>query len=96
MDAQLRVVGLMAKQGDTAGARRYLHGIKLQSPEQAKLVTLAEADLLREEKQYAQAVEIYNTALQQAPADNDLLYGRAMLAEKMDRLDILEQRKQSA
>lgn len=91
LDAQLRVVGLMAKQGDTAGARTYLRKIKLQSSEQAKLITLAEADLLREEKQYAQAIEIYNIALLQAPADNDLLYGRAMLAEKMDRLDILEQ-----
>lgn len=91
LDAQLRVVGLMAKQGDTAGARTYLRKIKLQSPEQAKLITMAEADLLREEKQYAQAIEIYNIALLQAPADNDLLYGRAMLAEKLDRLDILEQ-----
>lgn len=91
LDAQLRVVGLMAKQGDTAGARTYLRKIKLQSPEQAKLITMAEADLLREEKHYAQAIEIYNIALQQAPADNDLLYGRAMLAEKINRLDLLEQ-----
>ncbi len=91
LDAQLRVVGLMAKQGDTAGARTYLRKIKLQSPEQAKLITMAEADLLREEKQYAQAIEIYNIALLQAPADNDLLYGRAMAAEKINRLDILEQ-----
>ncbi len=91
LDAQLRVVGLLAKQGDTAGARIYLRKIKLQSPEQAKLITLAEADLLRDEKRYTQAIEIYNIALQQAPADNDLLYGRAMLAEKIDRLDILEQ-----
>jgi len=52
---------------------------------------MAEADLLREEKQYDQAMDIYNRALAEMPHDTALLYGRAMLAEKMNRLDILEQ-----
>ena len=91
LDAQLRVVGIMARQGDIAGARAHLQGIQLQSPQQEKLLIMAEADLLREEKQYDQAMAVYNRALQELPQDNNLLYGRAMLAEKMDRLDILEQ-----
>lgn len=91
LDAQLRIVALLAKQKDIPGARTHLHGIQVQSQQQAKLLLLTEADLLREEKQYAQAMEIYNAALVETPEENNLLYARAMLAEKMDKLDILEQ-----
>lgn len=91
LDAQLRIVGLLARQDDVAAARAHLRTIQARDPQQAKLITMAEADLLREEKQYTAAMEVYNNALSEQPKDNLLLYGRAMLAEKMDRLDILEQ-----
>ena len=91
LDAQLRIVGLLAKQGDIAAARTHLRTIQVQDPQQVKLLFMAEADLLAEEKHYVQAMEIYNNALADMPKDNTLLYGRAMLAEKMDKLDILEQ-----
>lgn len=90
LDAQLRVVGLLAKQGEIAAARTHLQGIQIQDAQQAKLIQMAEADLLSEEKHYDQAMQIYNAALDAMPQDDTLLYGRAMLAEKMDRLDILE------
>jgi tetratricopeptide (TPR) repeat protein len=91
LDAQLRVVAILARQGDIAAARTHLHGIQLQDPQQEKLLIMAEADLLREEKKYKEAMALYDRALTELPQDNTLLYGRAMLAEKMDRLDILEQ-----
>ncbi len=91
LDAQLRIVGMLAKQGDIAAARAHLKEIQIQDPQQGKLLLMAEADLLREEKKYDKAMDIYNRALAEAPQDTTLLYGRAMLAEKMDRLDILEQ-----
>ncbi|MEO5702275.1 MAG: tetratricopeptide repeat protein, partial [Gammaproteobacteria bacterium] len=78
-------------QGDIPAARTHLQGIQLQDPQQEKLLIMAEADLLREEKKYNEALALYNRALTELPHDNTLLYGRAMLAEKMDRLDILEQ-----
>ena len=49
----------------------------------------AEADLLVEMKRLDEAMQIYNTALDNH-YDPDLLYARAMLAEKMDRLDVME------
>lgn len=90
MDAQLRIVGLLARQGNIAGARAYLQTVEVQDPQQQKLLLLAEADLLREEKRYDDAMTLYNNALRQVPDDSDLLYSRAMLAVKMDRLDLLE------
>jgi tetratricopeptide (TPR) repeat protein len=91
LDAQLRVVALLAEQDDFIGARAHLQTIQVEGPQQAKLLIMAEADLLGEEKKYAQAMQIYDDALKELPQDNTLLYGRAMLAEKMDRLDVLEQ-----
>lgn len=91
LDAQLRVVGILARQGDIPAARTHLNGIQLQNPEQEKLLIMAEADLLREEEKFTEAMALYDRALTELPQDNILLYGRAMLAEKMDRLDILEQ-----
>lgn len=90
LDAQLRVVGLLAKQGDIPSARAHLQGIQVQDPQQVKLLYMAEADLLAEEGHYDQAMEVYNNALKAMPTDDTLLYGRAMLAGKLDRLDILE------
>ncbi len=91
LDAQLRIVGILARQEDIGAARAHLRKIQIQNPQQAKLLVMAEADLFREEKRYQEAMQLYDRALIELPLDNTLLYGRAMLAEKMDRLDILEQ-----
>ena len=45
--------------------------------------------MLTDEQRYEDALAVYSDALENNP-DPDLLYSRAMLAEKMDRLDILE------
>ncbi|MEO5702361.1 MAG: tetratricopeptide repeat protein, partial [Gammaproteobacteria bacterium] len=55
LDAQLRIVAILARQGDIPAARTHLQGIQLQDPQQEKLLIMAEADLLREEKKYNEA-----------------------------------------
>lgn len=88
-DAQIRVGLIMAKQGKLEEARTHLQSIPAQGPDQKTILVQAEGELLVEEKRYEEALKVYNKAL-----DNnfnaDLLYSRAMLAEKIDRLDILE------
>ncbi len=91
LDAQLRIARLTAKESGLAAGRAYLHAIKPQNPQQQVQVIMAEGDMLSEQKHYAEAMELYNTALTEQPNDSNLLYGRAMLAEKMGRLDLLEQ-----
>lgn len=90
LDAQLRIARLIAKQGDVEGGRMYIRTIRLQTPEQQPILIQAEAELLRDQKRYAEAMQVYDDALAVAPDHVNLLYGRAMLAEKMDRLDITE------
>ncbi len=90
LDAQLRIGKLIAKQGDVDGARAYVRAIRLQAPDQQPILIQAEAELLSEQKRYGEAMRVYDDALAVAPDHVNLLYARAMLAEKMDRLDILE------
>ncbi|MFP5344966.1 MAG: tetratricopeptide repeat protein, partial [Gammaproteobacteria bacterium] len=90
LDAQLRIGKLIAKQGDVERARAYVRAIPLQDVSQQPILIQAEAELLGGQKRYAEAMQIYDDALAVAPDHVNLLYGRAMLAEKMDRFDITE------
>jgi tetratricopeptide (TPR) repeat protein len=88
-DAQIRLGMLLAKQDKIEDAREHIRSIRVQGAEQKNLLIQAEGELLIEEKRYQDALDVYNTALLNN-YNPDLLYSRAMLAEKMDRLDILE------
>lgn len=92
IDARVRVGALKAKQGDVDGARDYLQQVRPDAGNEAAVVRLylAEVDILRQAGQYAEALKTVNKALARAPDDADLLYARAMVAEKLDRLDVLE------
>ncbi len=88
-DAQVRLGMIIGKQGRIEEARQHLKNIRAVDAEQRNLLVQAEGELLTEEKRYEDALAVYNNALQDN-YDADLLYSRAMLAEKMNRLDILE------
>ncbi len=88
-DAQIRLALTLARQDRLEDARKHLKSIRTENDKQATLVIQAEADLLVEMKRFDEAMQIYNTALDNH-YDPDLLYARAMLAEKMDRLDVME------
>lgn len=88
-DAQMRLGLTLGKQNKLAEARAHLATIRTQSDREKSILIQAEADMLSDAKHYQDAMQVYNEALQDKH-DPDLLYARAMLAEKMDRLDILE------
>jgi len=89
-DAQVRLAFMMAKDGRLEAARTHLMGIRTENPLQQNIITQAEGEILMEGKRYDDALSVYNKALENG-FNPDLLYARAMLAEKMDRLDILEE-----
>lgn len=91
LDAQIRVAVVLADQGQLAGAREHLRALPRRSVNEAVRLYQAEAEVLAEHDELHEAMTVYNEALTKYPDDSDLLYGRAMLAEKLDRLDILEQ-----
>lgn len=89
-EAQLRLGVVLARQGDLAGARRQLDGIKTQNDPQRVQAALAQETILREAKLYREALEALNAAIQAVPGDKDLLYARSLAAEKLGMLDVTE------
>jgi tetratricopeptide (TPR) repeat protein len=90
MPAQVRSAHVLRKQGNLDGARKFLQQVSAQNNDQRVQLILAEAQLLRDAKQEKEAFVVVDRALDKLPNHPDLLYDHAMLAEKVDRMDVLE------
>lgn len=90
LDAELRIAALMAKRGDLDAARARLHALQEQNPTLTVRIILVEGELLVNAQRLNDAMTLYDQALQKEPENNDLLYARALLAEKLNKVDILE------
>ena len=88
-DAQVRLAMLLARGGRVDAARDHLRSIRPQSAQQALILIQAEGDMLIQVEQYEAAIAVYTEALGDR-YDADLLYARAMAAEKIGRMDVLE------
>lgn len=88
---QSRRAALLARQGKMDEARELIRKLPVREPGDIRTKLLAEASLLREFKQHALAYDLLAPALAAAPQDADLAYEQAMLAEKLGRLDEMEQ-----
>ena len=90
LEVQARRASLLARQGKMKEARELIRKVPEQSPGDARAKYLAETELLRDRKMYAEAVQVMAQASKAFPDDTDLLYEQAMLNEKLDRLDEME------
>jgi tetratricopeptide (TPR) repeat protein len=89
-EAQVRLGVVIAREGSLDDARRHLQRIQTQSDPQRAQLYMAEEQILREAKQYQEALGLLNTALEQLPENKDLLYARALIGEKLDMMDLAE------
>lgn len=90
LDAQIRVAVVTAKAGDVKGARALLQRLRSENREMAVRLYLAEGEVLRDAGRTDAQMEVLSTALEEYPDNVDLLYARALTAEKLDRIDWLE------
>lgn len=88
--ARLRSAAVLGKENKLAEARKYLQQIVPANNQQRVQLVQAEAQILRDAKQYQETYKVLTAALEKLPSHPDLLYDRAMAAEKIDRLDVLE------
>ena len=86
--AQARRAAMFVKQGKINEARELIRNLPVNSPEDARLRLTTEVQLLRDLRQWQAAYDL----LASAPIedDMDLLYEQAMLAEKLNRIDLME------
>ena len=90
LKAHIRIAVILARQGEIDKAREHLQAMPRQDAAQAIRIYRAEAEILSRHDRLEDAMSVYDRAIEDQPGNPDLLYARAMLAEKLDRLDILE------
>ncbi len=90
LPAQIRYAQVLARQGRLAEARAHLQQLSASGNQQRVQLVLAEAQILRDANQSKEAFTLVERALAGLPENPDLLYDYAMLAEKIERFDILE------
>lgn len=81
--AQSRRASILARQGKLDEARKLIQSIPERQATDGRMKVMAEISLLREAKQYKPAYDLLGQAAAKDPADTDLLYDQAMMAEKM-------------
>lgn len=91
INAQIKRAQITAKEGNLLQARRMLQEINPEGEAAQAQVTLAESQILREASQLDAASTVLKSALQRYPDNTDLLYDYAMVAEKGNHLEIMEQ-----
>lgn len=89
-EAQTRLALLRAAQGDVAGARAQLHAIQPQGEQQRVQLVLSEDQVLRNARQFEQSLQVLNAALEHMPDEADLLYARALVAERLNNIELHE------
>ena len=90
--ARVRAARLLAGQGKLEEGRHLLASAKTTSDNQRVSFLIAEAGLLRDAKQPLAAFYSLEQALATRPDNPDLLYETALLAERLNRVELLETR----
>jgi len=92
-DAKLRIAGLLGDSGRYDEGHKQLDSMLKGSQSNGSLVRiyLSKGVLFRLQERYQEAVDVYSTALGIVPGNTELLYARGMVAERIGRIDILEQ-----
>jgi tetratricopeptide (TPR) repeat protein len=90
LEVQSRRASLLARQGKVQEARELVRRVPERTESDARAKLLAEAQVLRDVKQWNDADGVLATANQTFPGDVDLLYEQSMVAEKLNRLDEME------
>ena len=88
--AQLKIATLVARQQGMDAGRKYLEKIDARNPEDRVEIVQVEAQFLRDAKQWQAAYDLLTKAVKDNPTSYELLYDRAMAAEKLDKLEVLE------
>jgi tetratricopeptide (TPR) repeat protein len=83
VQAQNRRASILARQGRMDEARALIRALPERTPADIRMKTMAEVQLLRDNKEYQAAYDLLAQAVAKDPADPDLMYDQAMMAEKL-------------
>jgi tetratricopeptide (TPR) repeat protein len=88
--AQIRYAVLLLRKEGIGSARHHLHQLSPENDQQYAQLILAEAQLLREVNAHDEVFNLLDKSLSKMPDHPDLLYDRALAADKIGMFDITE------
>ncbi len=89
-NAQMRTAMVKAVKGQTDEAIAFLDKLTVEDDEQRFTVARAKGEILTDKNRLEEAMKVYDAVLANGEFHSDLLYTRAMLAERMGKIDVLE------
>ncbi|HEY8708734.1 MAG TPA: tetratricopeptide repeat protein, partial [Burkholderiaceae bacterium] len=90
LEVQTRRASLLAREGKVEQARELIRRLPEKTPADARAKVLAEAQVLRDAKLWAEANSVLEQANKRFPDDVELLYEQSMMFEKLNRLADME------
>jgi tetratricopeptide (TPR) repeat protein len=90
MPTLVRRASLLARAGQIDQARALVREAPARDQPDARTRLLAEAQVLRDQRQWAQAYDVLLAGMRAAPDDTTLMYELAMVAERLQRFDDME------
>jgi tetratricopeptide (TPR) repeat protein len=88
--ARMRIAVMLSHQNRLQEGRDLLHSLPAETADQKTQLTQADAQLLSDAHEYKASWDVLTDGLVKLPESAELLYDRAMVDEKLDRLDLLE------
>ncbi|MGI9212489.1 MAG: tetratricopeptide repeat protein [Methylococcaceae bacterium] len=89
-DAKVNATTALINLGRMAEARQRLASTRSKFPNEALRLYLLESELLVRNKEYSEAFDLLTGALTEMPGQVELLYSRALVAEQLERIDVME------
>ncbi len=89
-DASMAAVSVLLSQKKYSDAEARIEKISDTFPKQQLETLLLKAEVFNAQKKYQQAYDLLTVELKASPDKKELLYTRALIAEKLNKLDILE------
>jgi tetratricopeptide (TPR) repeat protein len=89
-EAELTSITLLAKDKQYERADQRLQTLADKFPKQKIRIVLIQAELYSQQKQYDKAFNYLTEQLKSNPEQEELLYSRALMADKMGKLDVME------
>lgn len=90
LNIQAQRARLLVKQGKITEARKLIRDLPEAEPRDAVMKVQAEAQLLRDVRQWEEAYKVLDDATKRFPEDSDLLYDQAMLGERLKKFTEME------
>jgi tetratricopeptide (TPR) repeat protein len=90
LEVQSQRASLLAKQGKVKEGRELIRRTPEKTAEDVRAKLLAEAQFLRDVKQWKEANAVLASANEKFPNDADLLYEQSMMADKLNQVDEME------